>query len=336
MSLAANASRVTLRNSHLEATIDTARGATITHFSRRGGNNVLFAADWATPVPAAESISYGDATLDWLSEYRGGWHGLLPNAGSAGIVDGVPIPFHGELAAARWTVDELTESRVSLSAGCRLPFVATRTITLSEDAASLMVHEPVQNVGEDECPLLWGHHPALDASGGGSVDLPAASVSVSPTWRPRRGDLVPGSSGSWPNVDASAGPVDLRVIPLVPTERLCFLHDLSEHWAAYRPIIGDGVALAWDGAVLPHAWLWVQIYGSGFPWFGRPTIVAIEPHSAPDDQGLEWHSANGSALTLTPSEIKSLWLSATLFPTGPEPVIGVSRQGVVQRSLPQT
>ena len=318
-----------LASEAIEIEVDVTSGATITRIARPGGPNCLFEADWVSPVRASRSRSYGDPTLDWLSEYRGGWHGLFPNAGAPAVIDGLSIPFHGELSLAEWEITERSERSVTLIAGCRLPLVLTRVITLDESAATLRIVESATNEGDDSVSFLWGHHPALDVSKGGVLDLPGCSLHVSPSWRPSHGDLVPDARGTWPSVEGKEGQVDLRSVPVQPTERLVFLSNLDAHWAAYRPASGDAVAIAWDGETFPHAWLWTQIMGAGFPWYGRPEIVAIEPQSAPDDAGLALHRDAGRALKLAPADQRTAWVTVSLFDATPHPVVDVDRSGRV-------
>lgn len=57
---------------------------------------LLASYDWPSPIGVTRSVSYGDAKLDWLSEYRSGWQLLVPDANTACEVSGLPLPFHGE------------------------------------------------------------------------------------------------------------------------------------------------------------------------------------------------------------------------------------------------
>ena len=88
----------------LEVEVDPERGADILAIRRPGGPNTLATYDWQAPLRASRSSTYGDPTTDWLSEYRGAWQELFPNAGAACEVMGVPLPFHGEVSTARWEV----------------------------------------------------------------------------------------------------------------------------------------------------------------------------------------------------------------------------------------
>ena len=73
---------------HMRVVANPDLGAEITHLGGGDGANLLYMGQWKTPLRASESYSYGSQLLDWLSEYRGGWQELFPNAGGAGDVLG--------------------------------------------------------------------------------------------------------------------------------------------------------------------------------------------------------------------------------------------------------
>ena len=93
-----------LANPMIEVDVDPERGADILAIRRPGGPNILATYDWRSPLRASRSSSYDDGETDWLSEYRGAWQELFPNAGAECEVMGVPLPFHGEVSTARWDV----------------------------------------------------------------------------------------------------------------------------------------------------------------------------------------------------------------------------------------
>src|SRR5688572_25602829 len=61
-----------VRAGRLVVDVDENRGGEITR-ARYGSHDVLASYDWTAPVGTSHSVTYGDAKLDWLSEYRGGW-----------------------------------------------------------------------------------------------------------------------------------------------------------------------------------------------------------------------------------------------------------------------
>lgn len=293
-----------IANAAIRVAVTPGRGAEIRFVGHPDGENVLADYDWSTPVPASRSTSYGSAELDWMSEYRGGWQELLPNAGDACVVEGVPVAFHGEASASAWDVVEHAAASVTLRVGTRLPLVVERRMRVVPDAATLVVEETVTNHGDVDVDFLWGHHPAFDALPGLRIDLPPGPVHGS----------------GMPDITEE------------PAEGLTYLPDRPAHWAALRhPDSGRGVALAWDGATFPHLWVWHTICGAGWPWYGRARIVAIEPQSAWPRDGLAAAIARGRSLRLGPSQSRDAWLTLSLFEASERAVTGVDRDGAVHQ-----
>jgi galactose mutarotase-like enzyme len=283
---------------------------------------VLAAYDWEAPVPASRSVSYGTTLLDWTSEYRGGWQELFPNAGLECVVDEVPLPFHGEASMSKWDVAAAGATHATLRVGARLPLVLERRMSLDPDAPVLRLEERVTNHGGAPAPFIWGHHPAFEATAGMRIDLPPGPIY---RWE------SPGEmAGQWPRL--TDGGEDLSIVGPGPVERLMYLPDRGAGSAALRdPKRGRGVALAWDRTAFPHAWLWQQIGGGGFPWYGRARIVAIEPQSSWPADGLAEAAGRGRAQVLGPGESCGSWLTIALFAADERPVTRVARDGTVER-----
>jgi hypothetical protein len=90
-----------------------------------------------------------------------------------------------------------------------------------------------------------------------------------------------------------------------------------------------GIALAWDLAAFPHLWLWEQVGGRRFPFFGRARIVALEPVSAWPSDGLARALERGGARWLAAGEATEAWVTLSLFEPTDRAVKGVSRDGRV-------
>ena len=327
---------IRLANGAIEVAVEPDQGAEILFVGRPGGRNVLATYDWSAPLRASRSSTYGDPLADWLSEYRGGWQELFPNAGDACVVNGVALPFHGEVSRARWDVVSQTAQALVLRTPARLPLVLERRMRLAPGAATLLIDETVRCDAGVPVDFLWGHHPAFDAVAGATIDLPAGVVvTASDVYRLPRIDLEPGSRGVWPNVPGLGGgpPVALDRVPVGPVERLAFLSGFgSRTWAAIRGFEpGLGMAMAWDAATFPGAWLWWELGGPGHPWYGRARIVAIEPHAADRADGLAAAIERGKAHRVRPAEARSAWLTMSLFDADERPVLGVDRAGTVTR-----
>jgi len=320
----------------IEVDLDPDRGADILAVRRPGGANVLATADWSSPLPASRSTTYGDPVNDWLSEYRGGWQELFPNAGAGCTVLGVPLPFHGEVSTARWEIVEQTSASVTLRTPARLPLVLERRMRLDAERPVLLIEESVRVDAAITVPFLWGHHPAFAATDAARIDLPeGVMVDVDGAYEAPFGDLAAGGQGAWPGVPAKDGtdPVALDRIGPGPSERLAFLSGFGDRtWAAIRGVApGLGVAMAWDPRTFPGAWFWWEIGGPGHPWHGRSRIVAIEPSTDNPADGLAAAIERGTAHQVGPGEVHETWITMSLFDADDRPVRGVARDGGVTR-----
>lgn len=322
-------------NDSLEVEIDADLGAEVRAIRRPGGPNLLAAYDWSAPLPARRSTSYGDPELDWLSEYRGGWQELFPNAGDACTVGGVPLPFHGEVSRARWDVTDRRDDRVTLRTSARLPLVLERRMWVTNEPPALRVEETVCLDAPLTVPFLMGHHPAFPATEGAHIDLPSGSlVTVDEGYVTDLMDLAPAGRGTWPAVPGrDGGSVHLDTVGAGPVQRLAYLSGFGpEPWAAIRGVAsGAGVAMAWDATTYPCAWFWWEIGGPGHPWHGRARIVAIEPNTAFPSRGLAAARERGEAHTVTPGGEHRTWITMSAFDADERPVTHVARDGRVSR-----
>ena len=325
-----------LANAHLEVEIDPDLGAEVRSVRRPGGPNVLARYEWSSPLSVRRAGSYGDAVLDWLSDYRGGWQELFPNAGDACLVGGVPLPFHGEVSRARWEMHEAGPDHVTMRSASRLPLVLERRMRLAPDRPALRLEETVRTEGPLGSHFLMGHHPAFVATAGARVELPAGTrLLVDERYVTDLVDLSPGEGGEWPLAPGHAG-VDVRLdrIPDGPVQRLVYLLDLGPSpWAAISDVHpGLGVAMAWDAGTYPCAWAWWEIGGSDFPWYGRARILAIEPNTAAPSDGLGAARRRGQAHRIEPGSEHHTWLTLALFDPEAGSVVGVDREGRVRFS----
>lgn len=323
---------IPLDNGKIRVAIDEKSGADLRFLGPSEGPNALaLYDDWSVPLRASRSSSYGDGIADWLSEYRGGWQELCPNAGPPCVVNGVPLPFHGEVSMAEWDVVARDELSATLRVGSRLPLELERRVKLDPEGAVLRIESSLHNISSQPVPYLWGHHPAFATPAGTRLDLPARAVEVGELSEPHH-DLMPGSSGQWPDAAARhGGMARLDEVPDASVERLCYLPDLASGWGALRDTsAGRGVAIAWDVETFPHAWLWQNLGGPGFPFYGRAQLTAIEPHSAWPAAGLAEHVERGTASVLDPGATQETWLTAVLFEATERSVVGVDRAGVVE------
>ena len=297
---------LSLNNGVISVKVDEDLGGEIRSI-KMGKSEFLADFDWQSPIQNSRSSSYGNAILDWLSEYRGGWQVLFPNAGNENTVMGVPLPFHGEFGRTRTTVITKKKSELVIKAGTRLPLVLTRSYKLVPNKPTLLIKQSVTNESDSTIPFIWGEHPAFSLPRGSKINLPTGPIFVDANETGELQDVKPGAIGTWPLApDRTGGQIDLSVVPTKNAERLCYLHDRPEGWAAMqhgKKVIG----ISWDVEAFPHLWFWQEIGGNGFPWFGRTEITAIEPACTWPSFGLEEAIKSGQALYLKPGEVRSAW-----------------------------
>jgi len=303
---------ITLRNNRLTVCLDERRGAEITQ-NAIGSVELLAYYDWDSPVSMSRSTSYGKHRHDWLSEYRGGWQFLVPNAGPECEVDGVNLPFHGEWSRTSVDVIAQSDTMVRVRAGTRLPITVTREISLRDNPDRVEIATQVHNSSSESTSYIWGEHPAFRALAGAEIDLPTANVA----------DASGISLGRWP-LDGSAC---LNVInDSAPQESVHFITDLTEGWAALRRS-DIGVAMAWDARDFPHVWLWREHGSKGFPFYGRASLVAIEPACSWPGLGLAEARLRGQAIELAPGATRNTKMSLTPFESSGVKVTQVTVDG---------
>jgi Domain of unknown function (DUF4432) len=321
-----------LSSEDLRVVLCPSRGAEIVFVGPPGDNRLAWY-EWNTPVRASESQSYGSSELDFLSEYRGGWQVLFPNAGAESEIEGVPLPFHGEAAGTPWQVLEAGPSEARLRVPARLPLVLERTVRV--EGRTLFVEEVVSNDSDQEWTFAWGHHPAFDAPPGTRIDMADGAVLADAEWDTAIVDTVAGAEGRWPLLAGKHSEVDCSRIDDGVRERLCYRPNLAEGWAALRhPATGRGTALAWDLETFPHAWLWQQVGGPGLPWYGRGRIAAIEPVNVWPADGVAAAAARGQGRRIEPRGEERAWVTVSLFDATEAPVVGVDRSGRVDTANP--
>lgn len=326
--------RIEISTAALRVVVNLDRGGDIEFVGVPEGENVLFHADWDAPIPAGRSMTYGSGTLDWLSHYRGGWQVMFPNAGSECVANGVPHPLHGEVSSAPAELVEVSGRHLVLRSATRLPVRLERRLQLAPRRAVLFVEERAINLSDQPQEYAWGHHPAFAVKPGARIDLPAGPVHVDEDFDDPASDLEAGGRGSWPEAPGrGGGTVSLDRVPQPPTERVCYLPDRPRGWAAIRHASeGTGVALAWEPEAFPHMWLWQHAGGRRFPFYGRATMVGLEPVSCWPGDGLAKAIERGRQRTLQPRECRGAWVTLALFDGSAGPVRAVSRSGHVRVS----
>lgn len=307
--------------------IDDEKGGEIVHLGLVA-QNMLAQYDWPSPVPASQSRSYGSDSQDWLSEYRGGWQSLFPNAGPACVVQQVPLPFHGEWSRSRLATVSHSKDAATLVGAARLPLKMARTYSILPDVNGVRVTQEVVSEADVPVPFIWGEHPAFAPSPGAVIHLPRGPIHAHPEVIGLRQDIDPGQQGTWPHLPGDGVLIDVSRVPSHPMERLCYLPDRPAGWA----VITDGdlaIGLAWDTKAFPHLWLWQQQGGTAFPWYGRAAITAIEPASHWPAVGLADAVSSGQAMWLLPGEAATSWFTIASVQQGTGRFAGVDKDGHV-------
>lgn len=301
----------------------------------RTGVDVLFKTPWGLRERAAGQKA-PDSVAHWLQQYPGGWQLVLPNGGTEAAAQGTRWGFHGEACLVPWSC-ELVEGGVDATTTLfYAPLTVQRQIRL--EAGRLRIAETVTNDSPDAVELMWGHHPAFGAplvAPGARATVPARTY-VADDEQPGPG-ITPGSRHPWPHVTTHDGIRDLSVVGAEPTAHLGYLTDLTANWFAItNPELGLGVWLRWSTGILDRAWFWQELHGSsGFPWFRRAYVMAIEPNSTIPGQGIERATAKGGVpVTLGGGERASVELELGMF-HGRDPVADVDEHGQVTFTSPR-
>lgn len=306
---------ITLSNKRLVVHVDDCFGGEIAQIEF-DGIDLLAYHDWTKPQDFPQNTLLSPARQEWLTDYRGGWQLLVPNAGSECEVDGVDHPFHGEWSRTHVSIVECSQVSVRMRATLQASIVVEREISLESDPVRVKLTTTLKNESDQSTSFIWGEHPAFIAQPGDRIDLPSATVFDS------RGV----SLGIWP---PSSGENSLDVVSgESPHESVHFATNLSNGWAALRRT-DVGVALAWDSRDFPHLWLWRENGSRGFPFFGQASLIAIEPASTWPGTGLKEARKRGQAFTLLSRESRSTVVALVPFMETTFPVSHVTVDGQI-------
>lgn len=306
-----------LESEDLTVSLLPEKGSDITTVvDRRSGVNVLFKSPWgARPAPWS-----GTSSMErWIAAYPGGWQLLLPNGGDECMHEGARLGYHGEAAVVPWDVLEHGADRATLQTSLTTaPIAVRRELVIAGPV--LRLTETVTNNSPEPFECMWSHHPAFGAP---FVD---ASCRLSIGCRTLVADdrapgtiLEPGSRHEWPIATAADGSsIDLRQVPGPGAARaiLAYCEDFDEpYFAITNPTLNLGVGFRWPAERFPKAWLWQEIHsGSGWPWYRRAYVVAVEPASTIPGQGWATAHARGErGVRFAPHESVEVVVEMVLF-----------------------
>lgn len=268
------AGRQRLANEHLELTLDVDRGADVVSLvDRRTGVDVMFRTPWAARaerVARRGSLLWHESSVAaWLESYAGGWQLLCPNAGPPTERAGITHGFHGEAAVVPWTLEESSSDTARLRVELHtIPLAIERTLAL--EGPVVVVDDIVRNLAPVAVELDYQHHPAF----GPPLLAPGCVIETG-----ARTFVADPAAAQWdfePSHDTVPPREQTRAV-------LGWLADFAEPWAALRnPELDLGVALRWDAATMPYAWIWQELNATeAYPWYQRAYVMAIEPSSTP-------------------------------------------------------
>ncbi|GAA2454761.1 hypothetical protein GCM10010191_87170 [Actinomadura vinacea] len=319
---------VVLENELLRVTVLADKGGDVAEFcyKRRDMDFV-----WLSPegIRAPRDVAGGaaDDVAAFHDHYEGGWQEALPNGGAPTIYRGAALAQHGEVAGLPWdydiAADDPGEVAVRLTVRARrLPLRVVKTFRLVSGSQELLIDEELANEAGVPLEVMWGHHIVFGAPflrPGHRIRLPDG-VEVVPhetAIHPAGRRVRPGGPYRWPDVPADGGgEVDLSVVPAHgELSEIVYLTGFTTgSYEIVDPAGGLGLGVRWDASVLPYLWMWQELGASlDYPWWGRAYVMGLEPFAGRPTDGLAEAAANGTALTLGPREVRTLWLRAAVI-----------------------
>jgi hypothetical protein len=300
---------LTLQSDVLFLRMDIAHGGEITDLVEvRSGRQLLAHSPFST-----SSQIEGDVAEDvWLSQYRGGWQLLTPNAGNLCFVEGRCHGYHGAASNEPWAL---------VSSGDDSALIEWRGhgLKVRREVRVLGASTMVRTTWDAEdgiVPFLAVEHLALGPElldPDFQLQIPAGrTYELSETAGPF---TPPDNAPDWPFALLADGSLERADSWSYDLDRSRFLvaADLPVGWAEVRnPKAGLGVQLEWDIATLPHAWLWHEMRRTGGRWRGCGQQLMIEPASLPHSLGLEAAVSAGQARFVGPGDTISSQMTATI------------------------
>ena len=297
---------VLLENDQLRIIVDPMVGGTIRSIEHRGlGLSVLGKVPWKAETTPLDPATVKDERV-WLSRYSGGWPILFPNGGDACTFHGGFHGFHGEASIAPWDM-QMDDRAITLRRRFQtVPVEMEREITLDGDL--LTIRETARAIGA-EATVMWGHHPSFGSDlldGPVEIQSNARGFMSDDNYDAPANPLRPGGKGRWPMVPSKTKNAlfDLSR-PREPLSAMTCLADFTGAWVTIRRLDNAvGIALSWDEAVFPYAWLWFELRGiTDEPWNGNTRLIGVEPNTTWPANGLaEAEERGGHLLTLRPGK----------------------------------
>ena len=211
------------------------------------GKELLAQTPWAEAINEQDAALFGGGERGWSALYQGGWHPLLPSAGS------VPgLPFHGEAARRTWDLLEHGTDHITLQVLLRTrPLAVTRNLSLA--GSSLVLEQKVVNTSDHAVEFTMTEHIAWGGAllgEGMSLRVDGAPV-----------DLVPWSSSR-------------------PSAKFACVPSAAGHYELSNPALRLRVRVGFTAEVMDSLVIWQEHRASlGFPWWGQVDAIGVEPSS---------------------------------------------------------
>jgi galactose mutarotase-like enzyme len=313
---------VTLQSDTLAVTVVPAKGGDLISVRYRPTDlELLWTSPWGLRERGA-APAVADDLGTYMEGYPGGWNTIFPNGGDPVVEHGVRWGMHGEVYSTPFDYELDGETLTMHTVLIRSPFEVTKRVEVA--GSRVEITETITNRGGEVIEAMWSHHPAFGAPflDGSCVISTGAKTFVADDERDTAsGDLRIGATGPWPLV-AGRGDATVDVSRMPPPgagiDRMGYLTDFEEPWVEIaNPTVGVAARLDWDASVFPNAWYWLEANGqTGFPWYQRAYVVAVEPASSYPGQGLHAVRAKtGNQLSFRPGETRTATVAMTVGPS---------------------
>ena len=235
---------------------------------------------WRSPMEHMDMYKYIQSipnTIDFRDYYLGGWQEMFPVGATGFDLSGAKIGNHGELWGLPWrssiVKDEAEEVQAKLwTYTIRTPFYVEKVLTLKSKEPILSIKEKIENLGDVDLGIMWGHHPAFGES---FVDEHCV-VNV-----PAKSFLDTGKKKySWPVYEGE----DFSKVWPKNSDRwnMYFIQELLDGWYAVvnqKKMLGFG--MRWDRNIFRYVWFWGCYNLKDIsPWYGRAYTIAVEPFTS--------------------------------------------------------
>lgn len=304
---------IVLQSNDLLVRVDPAHGAEILDLvNPRTGTQYLGRPPFASLPPRAGELD----EETWTDSYRGGWSTVTPNGGNAGTVDGDHHGFHGGASTAAWEIaDASTDSATLTWEGHGL--AVTRRLAMEHGGLAV---ETAWRATDGPAPMMHVEHMTFGVAllspeveirlpGGRGFELSEVDGPVRP----------PENAPNWPDMlllDGSIERADRWPIDR-PRARFGCIADIPEGRMEVRnTATGEGVAVEWDIAMLPHLWYWHEARESGGRWRHAGEQLGLEPVSVPHSLGLARAVAEGQAHIVQPGSDLRSWITVRALDGG--------------------